>query len=191
MRTTHTYATIEIPAEAWDAIKKSIEDAGKEYVSRYIDKEVIHWGGEVGLVVKPKPVPPVVELDPPGETEDVFKGRCTPGSIPEVFTYSKIPYGWRKDNTCSHCGGLRPSIALKMISEGASVTPTDKSYKMYVNGTKCYFNHFSESQALEFVRMIEEKTMKIGHPGHFYSNIAFGEYREVIHKYLDSRKEEP
>lgn len=173
--------------------------------------------------------------------QDIFEDRCHPA----VVRFG-TPH-WREDNTCAHCGGIRPSIAMKHIREGAEVTPTDKSYKIYVDvpdpkvgqmrvvstmnftptdynpedrgyvkadpevlkasgwGTgdsdyskgiqwmmlkphdaimnaKCYLNHFSESQALEFVRLIETKKMNIAFPGHFYRNLAFGRYKEAIEK---------
>lgn len=39
---------------------------------------------------------------------------------------------WRPDDTCSFCGGWRPSLALAAIKAGATVTPTDKGYKIYI-----------------------------------------------------------
>lgn len=54
MRSTHTFAELEIPALAFLTIKKALEDVGQEYLFRYLDcsggKETIHWGGEVGLI---------------------------------------------------------------------------------------------------------------------------------------------
>lgn len=52
------------------------------------------------------------------------------------------------------------------------------------NRVKCYTNHFSEAQALEFVRLVETGKMKIGHPGQFYRPLAFGRYRPAIEKLL-------
>lgn len=56
MRTTYTYARLEIPAEAWDAIFKEIKEAGKEYIDRYVKDDddmggmLIHFeGSEVAL----------------------------------------------------------------------------------------------------------------------------------------------
>ena len=129
---------------------------------------------------------------------DIFWGRCAIKSAEEIaaspFVYNhKLPQPhWEKDGTCSHCGGMRPSIALKAIREGATVVPTDKNYKCYVEGVslpgcpanKCYFNHFSEAQAIEFVVLVETKKMKLASPGHFYSGLCFGRYQEAIQKAL-------
>lgn len=40
---------------------------------------------------------------------------------------------WRADDTCSFCGGWRPSRFLEAIAQGCEVTPTDKSYKLYID----------------------------------------------------------
>lgn len=96
---------------------------------------------------------------------------------------------WRDDDTCSHCGGLKPSIALEKIKAGSEIIPTDKNYKMYIDSTtKVYFNHFSESQAVELVTLIETKEAKIGYPGHFYSGIMFKPYTEAITEALKKLK---
>jgi hypothetical protein len=123
--------------------------------------------------------------------EDVFWGRCAPASMSPVFNYDREPK-WRDDGTCSHCGGMRPSIALKAIREGAEVEPTDKNYKIYLRGInvpgcpagKCYLNHFSESQAVEFVVLNETGKMKLAYPGRFYSGLCFGIYKDAIEKAL-------
>lgn len=78
---------------------------------------------------------------------------------------------WRADNTCSYCGGLNPEELLKGVSEGTvTLTPTDKSYKVYVEPgmRKCYFYHFSLEQKHKFVNLYNDGTMKIGVPGDFY-----------------------
>ena len=56
---------------------------------------------------------------------------------------------------------------------------------------KCYLNHFGESQALEFVRLIESGKMKISYPGHFYRPLAFARYKESIQKLLVELKLKP
>jgi hypothetical protein len=128
--------------------------------------------------------------------EDVFWGRCSHDSYKfsekSSFRFKK-PF-WRKENTCSHCGGMRPSIALKAIREGAEVVPTDKNYKIYVEGVnlpgcpanKCYLNHFSESQAVEFVLLWHNKKMNIAYPGSFYRGLCFGCYKEAIEKAINT-----
>lgn len=40
---------------------------------------------------------------------------------------------WRPDDTCDFCGGWRPSRFLEAIAQGCEVTPTDKSYKLYID----------------------------------------------------------
>lgn len=52
MRTTNTFAELEIPASAWDAIIAEIAKAGAEYLERYLhdDKTIVFTGSEVGLV---------------------------------------------------------------------------------------------------------------------------------------------
>lgn len=169
---------------------------------------------------------------------DTFWGRCDPDVVARGPFKFQAPE-WRADNTCSHCGGLRPSLALKAIREGAEVTPTDKNYKIYVvvpdpeagktrvvgsrnfppeegdtswhkvdddlkakypgvnfSGTfgdwvqfdvhkavhtaKCYFNHFSASQAVEFLTLLKLGKMKVAYPGHFYNGMCFARYKDEI-----------
>ena len=131
------------------------------------------------------------------ENEDVFWGRCAVKTKEEIeaspFVYDhELPQPhWRPNNLCSHCGGMRPSIALKAIREGAEVVPTDKNYKIYIKplpgmtlpgspANKCYLNHFSQAQAVEFVLLHETNKMKVGFPGHFYSGLCFGIYKDAI-----------
>ncbi len=58
LRTTHTYATLEISDAAFDEIRDRIRALGPDYWY----PSVIHWGGEVGLVRSPKPpLDPLVE----------------------------------------------------------------------------------------------------------------------------------
>jgi hypothetical protein len=110
--------------------------------------------------------------------EDTFWWRCEGGK-------------WRDDDTCSNCGGLKPSIALKKIEEGSKITPTDKSYKMYIDhSTKVYFNHFSESQAVKLVELVETGVAKFEFPGHFYTPLMFSEYKDAINKCIDTLKQE-
>lgn len=166
---------------------------------------------------------------------DTFWGRCAP----EVVAARSFPSPhWRANNTCSHCGGLRPSLALLAIQGGAKVTPTDKNYKMYLElpnpevgklriigsrnfesgrddgfqkvtpeliaahphidfrhhmndwvqlsphtatrTAKVYFNHFSESQAVELVRLWLSGKINFEYPGSFYSGLCFREYKAAI-----------
>lgn len=89
----------------------------------------------------------------------------------EVVGPFKLPEAdhWGSDKTCSFCGGLHPDEALRLLREGAEITPTDKNYKFYINGTrKGYFQHFEEAHKREFIQMLNEGRMNIAYPGHFY-----------------------
>jgi len=131
---------------------------------------------------------------------DTFWGRCSVmteaeiAASPLVYHSHSQPH-WRDDNTCSHCGGMKPSIALEAIKNGATVVPTDKNYKIYLEpvagqhlpsspANKCYLNHFSEAQAVEFVLLNEQGKMKLATPGRFYSGLCFGIYKDAITKAL-------
>lgn len=115
----------------------------------------------------------------PDDAADIFTDRCEGAA-------------WRPDGTCDFCGGCRPSLALEAIKAGASVVPTDKSDKLYIQGGnlpsaggKLYLNHFSQAQALEFVRLDVTGKMKVEFPGYFYAKLAFGDYKLAIQALLD------
>lgn len=41
---------------------------------------------------------------------------------------------WRPDHRCSYCGSLHPDKLMELLVSGdATLTPTDKSYKVYVD----------------------------------------------------------
>jgi hypothetical protein len=116
---------------------------------------------------------------------------------PFVYDHELPQPQWQDDGTCSHCGGVRPSLALKAIREGAEVEPTDKNYKIYVKGGhlpspggKCYLNHFSEAQAVEFMLLKESGKMKLAYPGRFYSGLCFGVYKDAITEALNNHRAE-
>ena len=57
---------------------------------------------------------------------------------------------WREDGTCSYCGSINTDQLFKAIEDGVEIGPTDKSYKIYLNGKdapivsgacKFYFQH--------------------------------------------------
>jgi len=78
---------------------------------------------------------------------------------------------WGGDETCSYCGSLSPEQFLKLASQGAELTPTDKNYKVYVARPgfgKFYFQHLSAEQRTQFVGLLNERKLKIGVPGRFY-----------------------
>lgn len=97
----------------------------------------------------------------------------------EVGRYPSLPeedyYRERPGNglCCSFCGSLNPTEFMELIKDGAEVGPTDKNYKVYVRHPslsfgKFYFQHLSKEQKLEFIDLLNAKSLKIGMPGHFY-----------------------
>ena len=39
---------------------------------------------------------------------------------------------WKDDQTCSFCGGLKPSQVFELLEQGNHIIPTDKVYKIYI-----------------------------------------------------------
>ena len=82
---------------------------------------------------------------------------------------------------CTFCGSMAPDDFMEAARTGAEMGPTDKSYKVYVqgwapngrNGGKFYFQHLSVEQQQEFIDLLNAKTMNIGYPGHFYTKPFF------------------
>lgn len=96
------------------------------------------------------------------------------GELPGTFKFNDHDDEWRSDGTCSFCGSLNPENVLASIKAGVAVIPTDKSYKMYLDGyKKAYFQHFSKEQQIEFIGLYNAKTMKLGEPGYFYQRPYF------------------
>ena|SRR5215469_8204438 len=80
-------------------------------------------------------------------------------------TWSLGPY----KGVCSYCGSITPEALFKAIEEGAEVTPTDKSYKIYIEGNrKFYFQHLSEEDRDRFIQLHNDHKIKLAHPGYFY-----------------------
>lgn len=78
---------------------------------------------------------------------------------------------FRSDNTCSFCGSMGEEEFFLAVEAGQQIVPTDKSYKVYVGGSgrgKFYFQHLSEAGRQRFVHLLNNGTMKLGFPGHFY-----------------------
>lgn len=107
-------------------------------------------------------------------------GRRGPWA-PNPFVFDQVEKGdhWDKNGTCSYCGSLKGEEMIERIKAGtATLIPTDKSYKVYVETVdpatretkreKFYFQHFSREQADEFIKLHNDKTLKLGYPGHFY-----------------------
>jgi hypothetical protein len=110
--------------------------------------------------------------------------------------------GVQGDNlSCSFCGSLHPDTFMAWMEAGGEVTPTDKSYKAYIkcplpnprygevtegeteggskftqvygSEAKFYFQHLSDDQKRRFVGLYNDRTMKVGYPGHFYQSPFF------------------
>lgn len=76
---------------------------------------------------------------------------------------------WLDDGTCSFCGSIKPDAFLERIRAGEQVQPTDKNYKAYIGERdKFYFQHFTEEQWHELVRLLNEKKVSFAYPGYFY-----------------------
>lgn len=85
--------------------------------------------------------------------------------------------GWTKRadiERCDFCGSIEPDEFMRLVREGYQVGPTDKSYKAYMespdgrNLGKFYFQHLTIDQRVEFVELLNNKSVNIGYPGHFY-----------------------
>lgn len=85
---------------------------------------------------------------------------------------------------CSYCGSLHPDKLMECLEANppAQITPTDKTYKIYVRGhnlpsnAKFYFQHFSMEQRQRFVELLNEKKINFAAPGYFYVKPYFIEY---------------
>jgi hypothetical protein len=72
---------------------------------------------------------------------------------------------------------MAPDDFMEAARTGAEMGPTDKNYKVYVNGWepngsnggKFYFQHLSREQQDEFIGLLNAKTVHIGYPGYFYT----------------------
>lgn len=85
--------------------------------------------------------------------------------------------------SCSYCGSIHPDDFMQAVRDGVEIGPTDKSYKAYMSGpgfnhAKFYFQHLSEPQMREFIERLNEKSMKIGAPGYFYTRPFFIGYED-------------
>jgi hypothetical protein len=101
------------------------------------------------------------------------------------------------EKSCTYCGGLNPDTFMDWVRNGGKITPTDKSYKVYIqcpyvdprNGevkeetssdgikitsyygmeAKFYFDHLNKQQAEEFVELLTERKISFKYPGYFYT----------------------
>lgn len=77
-----------------------------------------------------------------------------------------------ENGTCSYCGSLLPDLAMAYFEQGALLDPTDKSYKVYIEGldrgfTKFYFQHLSKDQMVRFIELFCDKKLNVAGGG-FY-----------------------
>lgn len=76
---------------------------------------------------------------------------------------------WTMRGECSYCGSIRPDELFAAIERGDEITPTDKSYKIYVGHTrKFYFQHLSEEEQVKFIDLCNEQKINLAYPGYFY-----------------------
>lgn len=151
-------AKINAPFKGWDEITDDARE-GRRMMARYL---LEHY--EIKALPPPRP------KDPPGTMECPRRIETGGMRFPHE-DQGPTPDRWREDNTCSYCGSLNPDEVLRRIKAGEEVGPTDKSYKLYIGksgGDKAYFQHFDEKQGREFVELYNNRTMRIGLPGHFY-----------------------
>lgn len=101
------------------------------------------------------------------------------------FWQERAGYGAHHALQCSYCGAIHPDVFMENVRAGWEVGPTDKSYKAYLRAPdgakehKFYYQHLSEDQRREFIALYNDKTMKIGVPGHFYVTPFFANYQEA------------
>lgn len=94
-------------------------------------------------------------------------GRAKPGEVLDLWRTS------HGHETCGYCGSMNPDRLMEMLEAGtATLTPTDKDYKVYVDweggSGKFYFQHFSEEQKVRFIELLNAKSLQLKAPGHFY-----------------------
>jgi len=73
---------------------------------------------------------------------------------------------------CTYCGSMDPDDFMDAVRAGATLGPTDKSYKVYIDATAChgkfYFQHLGEAQRREFFELFRDGRLTVGYPGRFY-----------------------
>lgn len=102
--------------------------------------------------------------------------KFTCGRRHEMFAFGagvENKDSYDSDGRCSYCGGISQERFFELVTEGAEVGPTDKSYKAYVNAIdgefrKFYFQHLDDAGRSRFIEMLDAKSMTVGCPGHFY-----------------------
>jgi hypothetical protein len=90
----------------------------------------------------------------------------------EVFRADNLvaeDFWYPNSQTCSYCGSLRPDEFFAAIEAGKKITPTDKSYKAYIdNHQKFYFQHLSSDEQQKLIDLINAGKVQFEYPGRFY-----------------------
>lgn len=103
------------------------------------------------------------------------------GTKPDYWDESTGMAGGMTADHCSYCGSLHPDVFLAKLKEGATLIPTDKSYKAYIripsesggHENKFYFQHLSGEQMREMVDLVNSRSINFGQPGYFYTRPYF------------------
>lgn len=94
--------------------------------------------------------------------------RAELGVDPAIFKVAEFDV-WTTDRKCTWCGSLHPDDLMAYIKSGKSITPTDKTYKIYLEDhQKFYFQHLDNNQMYEFINLYNDRKINIGYPGYFY-----------------------
>lgn len=102
--------------------------------------------------------------------------RGEQGRAGELQDHWNVKRGHR---ACSYCGSLHPNDLMARLELGnVELEPTDKHYMAYVAGeglhhAKFHFQHLSDDQQQRFVDLLNEKRIRVGFPGYFYTKPFF------------------
>jgi len=68
------------------------------------------------------------------------------------------PDSWLRNDTCSFCKGLRPSMVLDALGAGERMRPTDSEHKGFINPDKrpFFFQHFNTDEQRKFINLMKD-----------------------------------
>lgn len=110
-----------------------------------------------------------------------IENGAMPGPNGEPPVLFPNPDNWRSGSdktgrvptlrTCSYCGSVHPDDLFAYIEAEGEIGPTDKSYKIYLphSPQKFYFQHFDDDQRKRFIDLLNQRKVKLGYPGYFYT----------------------
>ena len=110
------------------------------------------------------------------------------GSDMSMFNFPKTDKFTR--GKCSWCGSISPVALFEAIHNGCEIVPTDKSYKIYIEGEKApdvsgackfYFQHFNKEEKLAFIELLNDGKINMAYPGYFYVMPFFCKPAEKAH----------